>query len=517
MNIMFDCLVIGAGPSGIVTVKECIENGLTNTLAIEQGPGIGGNFIRSYDKLTLTSSCTISMFSDFWIGEGYEKAFWTKKEVVDYWERYAEHFKISDKFRFNTTVTSAELTDKNQWEIKLDNGQVYQAKRLVVAVGASNFPSLPAWNEELRDVSWMHSKDYRNPLSFKGKNVVVVGGGESAAEIALEVAKVANHSWISLRSSSGWISPRFRGENPADLSTNRVFWGLPRQFGNKAAEAIIRFDKSRKDPVYETIAELNTRLVDSKGPFGTFGTKTTALAEAIALHKSQIVGEISNVKNGGRTLITADGQTLENVDAIIFCTGYKNTVPFFSRELATVGNDPRNLFKQMFDSNLRESLCWVGTARPCFGSQFPLMEMQARYCGLVFSGKLKLPDSVTMQEVTIKNKTCYLENLGHSAERVTALVDYHIYLDDMAKLIGCAPPLWKYLFLHPTLWLRMVFGPTQATQFRLKGLNSKNNLAQEIIKKIPLGGFTHIIKLAIRGRIYYFFKKILTFKNQSEQ
>ena len=75
MKTDFDCIVIGAGPSGIATVKECVENGLDNILAIDQGPDLGGNFIRSYDSLTLTSSCTISMFSDFWIGDGYEKCY----------------------------------------------------------------------------------------------------------------------------------------------------------------------------------------------------------------------------------------------------------------------------------------------------------------------------------------------------------------------------------------------------------------------------------------------------------
>ncbi|MDX2480818.1 MAG: NAD(P)-binding domain-containing protein [Desulfuromusa sp.] len=514
MKIDFDCIVIGAGPSGIVTVKECVENGLDNILAIDQALDLGGNFNHSYDSLTLTSSCTVSMFSDFWIGDGYEKSFWKKSELVNYWRKYVDHYRISEKFRFNTSVTSAMLTEKKCWEITLDTGELLLCTHLVVAVGSSNYKSLPSWHEKLTDITYLHSKDYRNASHLKNKNVLIVGGGESASDIALEIAKVAKKSWVSLRTSCGWITPRYRGKNPADLSTHRGFWGLPREFGKKAAEAIIKFEKSWNDPVHDVIAELNTRVQTEIGPFGIYGTKTTALPEAIALHGCKVVGEITDIQSGGRILETADGNTLKHVDVVVFCTGYKNIAPFFRGELSRAGADPRSLYKHMFHPDFKGRLCWVGTARPCFGSQFPLIEIQARYCGLVFSNKLKLPTPDVMRKVAEKDSSLYLTNLGHSAERIRSLVDYHIYLDDMADVIGCSPPLWKYFFLHPWIWLRMVYGPTQSTQFRLKGPNAKKQLAHEIIKKIPLSAFTHIVKLGIRGRIYYFFKKLASFSNK---
>jgi len=101
---IFDCIVIGAGPSGIVSVKELLESGIENILCLEQSDKIGGVFSTGYDNLTLTSSTTFSMFSDFWIGEGQNNHFWTKDEALLYWTKYAKHFGVSHKIRFGIEV-----------------------------------------------------------------------------------------------------------------------------------------------------------------------------------------------------------------------------------------------------------------------------------------------------------------------------------------------------------------------------------------------------------------------------
>ena len=64
---MLDCIVIGAGPGGLVTTKELLEQGLSEVVCLEQAESIGGVFANTYDNLVLTSSCTYSMFSDFWM------------------------------------------------------------------------------------------------------------------------------------------------------------------------------------------------------------------------------------------------------------------------------------------------------------------------------------------------------------------------------------------------------------------------------------------------------------------
>lgn len=264
---------------------------------------------------------------------------------------------------------------------------------------------------------------------------------------------------------------------------------------------------SQKDPVHDAVVELNKKITAKKGVWGIFGTKTFSLPKAIVHHGCKVVGEIVKVENGGRTITTADGETLNNIDAVVFSTGYKNYVPFLPQELRET--DPRSLYKHMFHPKYRDTLVWIGLARPGFGSQFPIMEMQSRFFALICTGKQKLPIPAEMERVTCIDRAVYLEQFEHNAHRARSLVDYHRYMDDIADLIGCKPPLWKYFFLHPRIWMRIVYGATQATQFRLQGPGNKKSLAEKLLMKLPVSKPTHIVKAGLKGRLIYAFKALI--------
>ena len=76
-------------------------------------------------------------------------------------------------------------------------------------------------------------------------------------------------------------------------------------------------------------------------------------------------------------------------------------------------------------------------------------------------------------------------------------------MNGMARLIGCFPPLKTYFFTNPKMWLHLMYGPTQATQFRLRGPGKKVELAHDIMRKLPLSTYNHIVKAGLRGRLYY--------------
>jgi dimethylaniline monooxygenase (N-oxide forming) len=78
-----------------------------------------------------------------------------------------------------------------------------------------------------------------------------------------------------------------------------------------------------------------------------------------------------------------------------------------------------------------------------------------------------------------------------------------------SRVIGCMPNLTKYFFLNPKLWLHLMYGPTQATQFRLLGPGKKTKLALKIIYKLPLSTYNHIVKAGLRGRFRYFKKALI--------
>lgn len=503
---MLDCIVIGAGPGGLVCTKELLEQGLKEVVCLEQASSVGGVFANTYDNLMLTSSATISMFSDFWIGDGNQHAFWTKKEAVDYWQRYALHFGVFDRIRFNSKVVAVRPQENEGWQVNLASGETLLSKKVALAIGNNAIPKYPAWKDLLTKVKYSHSREYRNAERFTGKNILVVGGGESGSDIALEASRVGKNCWVSLRNTTGWVAPRKRGIYAADISTHRGVWGLPRDYGAVLSEAISNAELSQKDPVHDTAVKLNEKIKAKKGVWGIYGTKTFSLPKAIVHHGCQVVDEIVRVEDGGKTLITADGTTLSDIDEIVFSTGYKNHVPFLPEELRET--DPRSLYKHMFHPKYRDKIVWIGWARPSFGSQFPIMEMQARLFAAICVGQQNLPTPTEIERETCIDRLNYLEQFEHNAHQVRSLVDYHRYMDDIASLIGCEPPLWKYFFLHPRIWLRMVYGATQATQFRLRGPGKKESLAKKILLKLPVSKPTHVVKAGLKGRFIYGFKAL---------
>ncbi|MGK7951599.1 MAG: flavin-containing monooxygenase [Xenococcaceae cyanobacterium] len=482
---MLDCIVIGAGPGGLVCTKELLEQGVKDVVCLEQASDVGGVFANTYDNLVLTSSTTISMFSDFWIGDGnQEKLFWTKKEAVDYWKRYAKHFGVIDRIRFNSKVVAVVQQDSEGWQVQLASGETVLSKRVALAIGNNTIPKYPVWKDLLTKVEYSHSKEYSNADKFVGKNVLAVGGGESGSDIALEASRVANNCWVSLRDTAGWLAARLHRTKAADNFQNRLMWSIPRNYGAFFSRIINRARLMAKDPVHDMAVELNKKIKARNVVWGSFGTKTFSLPKAIVDHGCKVVGEIVKVEDGGKTLHTADGETLRNVDAVVFSTGYKNYVPFLPEDLKET--DPRSLYKHMFHPEYRDKIVWIGWARPNFGSQFPIMEMQARLFALICTGERTLPAPAEMERVTCVDRSAWLEQFEHNAHRIRSLVDYRRYMDDMASVIGCEPPLWKYFFLHPRVWRHIVFGGTQATQFRLRGPGNKESLAQKLLLKIPV-------------------------------
>lgn len=85
------------------------------------------------------------------------------------------------------------------WQVQLGAGEVLRAARVVLASGASNAPRFPVWADELTAVDGRHSASYLNAEGLQDKRVLLVGGGESAADIGLEIAKVAARGWCPRR------------------------------------------------------------------------------------------------------------------------------------------------------------------------------------------------------------------------------------------------------------------------------------------------------------------------------
>lgn len=507
---MYDCIIIGAGPGGVVCAKELMENGIENIVCLEKAPHLGGTFAKSYDELTLTTSAVMSMFSDFWIGDDQTYEVWHKSKAVEYWKRYADHFGVTPKIRFNEEVVSVTSNPDGTWQVETASGAQMQARRMAIAAGLNSVARYPDWRGDVTspDVNVMHSQQYKNAEPFRNKRVLVVGGGESGTDIALEISKVASVCWVSLRTTTGWLTPRKRGEVPADIATHRGVWGLPRSYGPEFTRGLTNLELARDNPVSDAAALLNKKVTNRLGVFGTYGTKSFSLPIAIAEHGAKLVGEIVDIGAAGRQLKTRDGQSLDDVDAIVFCTGYTSRNRFMPEDLQQL--QPRSLYKHMIHPDLGLRACWFGMARANFGSQFPIMEMQARYFAQLCKGGLQLPSRQEIFAIIRQDKEQFENQFEHHARTIGSLVDYPAYLSAMAGLLGCEPPYWRYFLFRNKIWRTMIYGAWQGTQYRLRGLGAKPKLAREILRKCPsLPLSDKRVQLGLKGRVTCLWRRLI--------
>lgn len=175
--------VIGAGLSGITTIKQLVDEGHV-VRCFEKSGNLGGVFSNDqiYDDLHLTISNYFMAYSDF-IPQDERLKFWSKADYKDYLHSYIEKFHLNGLIDFHSEVTSVRRSEDLKWAVGvLHNGKSETHSFDTIAICTGHFqkpkiPSLPGLREFKGTV--IHSKDYRDKNIFKDKRVLCVGMGES--------------------------------------------------------------------------------------------------------------------------------------------------------------------------------------------------------------------------------------------------------------------------------------------------------------------------------------------------
>ncbi len=181
-----DALVIGAGFAGLATAARLRQLGVARFALLEQGADVGEFWRTNYDRIQLHSP-----FHDL-PDDGGERAkygvFLKRDDLVAYFEAYARRHALAAHARFGQRVTRI-ARDGDGWLVESTRGS-YRARTLAVATAGNRRPVVPALGGEASyRGELLHSKRYRNATPFAGKRVLVVGSGNSAAEIALDLAR----------------------------------------------------------------------------------------------------------------------------------------------------------------------------------------------------------------------------------------------------------------------------------------------------------------------------------------
>lgn len=512
-------LVIGAGPSGLVSVKECLANGL-DVDCVDAAHEIGGVFGASpdcvYDNLYLTTSNVFMAFSDFppvddWIR--YSR----KEEYAQYLVDYAETFKLTKHVQLKTCVDEATWCETSKkWKVKfvdVDSKKGLPEKTydaIMCCTGANQEPKMPL-NEALKDFKGqvMHSSDYKNKDEFKGKRVLCVGIGESASDITTEVSYIAKETYSWSRHEVMY-APRFPEQNVLDpkhdeavtlvtdqkhmkisdfleaYTTSRyqnncvgAQFGLLRQFLWKMG-MIAQFNVTMTELCRGARACVNhqTWRVYCQADQAIFATKNARLSREVALGKVDHIIAQKIEKVDGNCITFSNGRSVE-VDAVLCCTGYKQNFKWLKTDVGCLC--PRSWYKHCFPACYDKiPICFVGYARGHQGGIPQMAEMVARLATLELTGQVKLPKNYK-QAIVAEGKA--EQDYYVLSPELKTLVDYPAYMESIAKIIGCRPtmPFW-----NPVQLFKYLFYPLWSSTYRLRGPGANPKAAKAVYAKFPI-------------------------------
>lgn len=495
--------VIGAGPSGLVTIKELLDEDHSVT-CFEHSAAPGGVFragvgpeeAGAYDSTMLTISNYMMTFSSFPPPNCQERQFWSADEYRQYLLDFIEAFDLGRTIQYRMDVLSVSKAENGGQAVEVapvdapEERATYVFDAVVIATGTHrvpNFIEIPGQDEFRGEIT--HSAYYRNPERFRGKRVLCVGIGETAADVVDEIAGVADSCTLSVRRHQSVIE-RYPGDgrHPNDAFTSQLLYSVPLAAANKIMRFWMRRSSTRgKTPQARALGEWNS---GNDHFFNHFLTKNEAFVHRIAEGRLQV--NSSGIERLGEDHVQFQDGRREKIDVVVLNTGYAEDFSVLKDVDIT---DVRQMYKHMVHPALGTDVVCIGWARPAAGGVPACSEMQARYFALLCSGKKKLPDRFRLKRL-IERQDSYENAVFHGNPELRTLVHYNQYMLDFAKVIGCSP--WRpAVFRDPLLAYRLFCGSQMPHVFRLFGPHSDHETARRIIFSQPIAFSVRAVLLAL--------------------
>lgn len=424
--------VIGAGPSGITAVKNLLQAGITNVICYEKNTDVGGNWIYSpqvshssvFETTHIISSKKLSEYDGFPMPDDYPD-YPSHHQLLKYFRAYALHFGVYNYIQFSAEVTNAQPhKDGSQWLITLNNGSVETFDYLLVANGHHWNPRMPQYPGKFNG-EFLHSHEFKNNLPFKGKRVLVIGGGNSACDVAVETSRVSAFTAISMRRGY-YIVPKFMFGKPADM-VNARFIKLPRWIRH----SLMQF-------THRIIVGDMTAYGLQKPEHPILGAHPTMNSELLyQLRHGKVHPRPDIERLDGNTVHFKDGRA-EQYDTIIAATGFNISFPFFDTQLINYTDNDVPLFKRIFHPTLH-TLMFIGLVQP-MGCIWPLADAHAKLAANYIAGNYQLPANL---QTEIDKDLARINKRYAKSHRHTIEVEYHEHLQELHKEIPPNAPKWQ--------------------------------------------------------------------------
>src|SRR6188472_3426764 len=423
--------VIGAGSSGIAACQVLNARGIP-FYCFEKGSEVGGNWryendnemSSAYRSLHINTSRGLMAYRTYPMPDDYPD-YPNHFQIARYFDDYVDHFGLREEIRFRTEVKSVVPVD-GEWEVTVagadGRSEAHRYRAVLVANGHHWDPRWPEpafpGSEEFEGRQ-IHVHHYREPEVLRDKRVLVLGIGNSATDIAVESSRIAEKTFLAMRRGA-YVMPKYLNGKPTDEAASKLLTLMPL--------AVQRFVLGR---MLGLTAGDMTAYGLPKPDHKLLEAHPTVSAELLSRlgHGDIAVKPNLDRFNGGRTVRFVDGSE-EEIDLVVYCTGYRITFPFFDENLVSAAGNRLPLYRRVASVD-HPGLYFIGLIQP-LGAIMPLAEAQAEWVADLLSGRGTLPSPAAMRaeidEAEKKMKKRYVASKRHTIQ-----VDFQPYLREIKR------------------------------------------------------------------------------------
>jgi putative flavoprotein involved in K+ transport len=327
-----EAIVIGAGPGGLAAAAMLRRRGV-DAVVVDRADAVGASWRRHYDRLHLHTVRWLSHLPGYRFSRAHGR--WVSRDgVIRYLEGYARHHDL--ELMLGTAVERIDRAPDGDGFLLRTPGGDLSARNVVVATGYNNRPLMPDWpGRDGFAGELVHAADYRNPEPFRGRDVLVVGAGNTGAEIAVDLVEggagrvrmaIRTPPHVVLRESNGMPTQ----------ATGVVMRRVPTQIGDPIAAFVGKLTVGDLSPygIGKPDRGLYTRAIKEQAiPIIDVG-----LIEQLKAGRVAVVGAVEGFD--GPSVLLAGGDRIEP-EVVIVATGWQRALEPLVGHLGVLGPDGR--------------------------------------------------------------------------------------------------------------------------------------------------------------------------------
>ena len=417
--------IIGAGPSGLATAKTFLERGIAFD-CLEREPDIGGlwniatNSGIVYETTHLVSCISATGFDDLPMLDADYPEYPSHARVLGYFRDYVAKFGLQRHIQLGKAVSRVAPAGEGRWQVSVaGEAEPRNYRGVVIASGHHDVPRMPVYPGSFSG-EIMNSRGYKSPLQVRDKRVLVVGCGNSAADLVSDAVHGRSQVFLSLRRGY-WFVPKFLlGFPTGDVLDNVEKVPMPRLLKRWLFQASLWL---LQGPPARYRMPQPDHAIDQAHP-----TMTDEIPRLVA-HGSLIVKPEIAGYDGERVLFK-DGSA-ESVDLIVFATGYQPVLPFLDEKIAFAGDGRPRFVHNVFHPE-HVNLFAVGLVQ-ANGSMWRLADYQAQVIANSIIAAVRAPQRAARFRANLsllEKRSPFVASERHRLE-----VNYYDYRRKLKRLI----------------------------------------------------------------------------------